>query len=60
VGVDGGLTIEVKPDGLLGVDGNLAQLQYREGLALLEPRVLAGDRQWTLITARVDSHTASR
>jgi hypothetical protein len=34
VGVDGGLTIEAKPGGLLGLDRNLGQVECREGRAL--------------------------
>ncbi len=53
VGVDGSLTIEAKPGGLLGMNGIIAQANSQEGQALIEPRTLsAGGRVWNLITAR--------
>jgi hypothetical protein len=53
VGVDGSLTIEAKPGGLLGVERNIAQVECREGQTLIEPNTLsAAGRQWRLITAR--------
>ncbi len=61
VGADGSLTIEAKPGGLLGLDGNLASLEGQEGQALLAPRTLViGDGQWALIAAGVESRAASR
>ncbi len=53
VGVDGSLTIEAKPDGLLGVNGAVAQVGSWEDQALIEPSTLStGGRVWKLITAR--------
>jgi hypothetical protein len=52
VGVDGSLTIEAKPGGLLGLNGTITQLEGREGLPLIEPTTLSGGgRVWKLITA---------
>jgi len=52
VGVDGSLTIEAKPDGLLGLERNIAQLECRERQTLIEPNTLpAAGRQWSLVTA---------
>jgi hypothetical protein len=60
VGGDGSITIEAQPGGLLGLDGNFAQLECREELPLLGPRTLAaGERQWKLI-AQVESLAANR
>ena len=60
-GVDGSLTIEAKPGGLLGVDGTLPQLECQEGQAFLAPRALGiGDRRWHLTMARVGSRGESR
>ncbi len=61
VGVDGSLTIEAKPGGLLGLDSSLAQLECREGRTLIEPSThSARGRQWKLITARWDPRPAAR
>ncbi len=52
VGVDGSLTIEAKPGGLLGLERNIAQLECRERQTLIEPNTLpAAGRQWSLVTA---------
>jgi hypothetical protein len=52
VGVDGSLTIEAKPDGLLGVNGTITQVEGRDGRPLIEPTTLsASGKVWTLITA---------
>ncbi len=52
VRTDGSLTIEAKPGGLLGVNGTIAQVDSREGWALIEPCTLsAGGRLWKLSTA---------
>jgi hypothetical protein len=52
VGTDGSLTIEAKPGGLLGLEGNLAQLDGQEGRCLLEHGIVVpGGRQWRVITA---------
>jgi hypothetical protein len=52
MGVDGSLTIEAKADGLLGLEGNLGQLECRGGRSLTEPSTLsAPGGQWRLITA---------
>ncbi len=60
VGADGSPTIEAKPGGLLGLDGNLASLEGREEQALLAPGTLVtADRQWKLIVAQVESPAAS-
>ena len=52
VGLDGSLTIEAKPGGLLGVNGTITQLEGRERGPLIEPTTLsAAGRAWKLITA---------
>jgi hypothetical protein len=52
VDVDGSLSIEAKPDGLLGVKGNLAQMDYQEGRTLLEQGIVSpGGGQGRLTTA---------
>gem|GEM_PF-2089374 len=61
VGVDGSLTIEAKPGGLLGVNGTIGQSESQEGWALIEPRTLSsGGRVWKLVTAQWVSHPAGR
>jgi hypothetical protein len=53
VGVDGSLTIEAKPGGLLGVNGTVGQVGSQEDQALIEPSTLStGGRVWKLIIAR--------
>jgi hypothetical protein len=55
VGVDGDLTIEAKPGGLLGLDGPLGQVRAPEASALLVPTVHSRNgRQWTLGTMGED------
>jgi hypothetical protein len=52
VGVDGSLTIEAKPSGLLGLEGNVAQWDGEEGRNLLEHNIVSpGGKQWKVITA---------
>ena len=52
VGVDGNLTIEAKPGGLLGLEGNLGQVGGQEDPTLLTPTTLSiAGRQWKLIVA---------
>jgi hypothetical protein len=52
VGGDGSLTIEVKPGGLLGLEGNVARLDGQEGWTLLEHSIASSaGRQWQLTTA---------
>ncbi len=52
---EGSLTIEAKPEGLLGMNDHSTQLEGWEGPALLEPKTLVtGDRRWKLIAARVE------
>jgi hypothetical protein len=61
VGLNGSLRIEAKPGGLLGVNGDIAQLDSREGWAPIEPRTLsAGGRALELITAGEASRPAAR
>jgi site-specific DNA recombinase len=51
VGVDGSLTIEAKPGGLLGLDGDLGQTGGPAGRALVETRTLiVNGRKWNLVT----------
>jgi len=50
VGVDGSLTIEAKPGGLLGLEGNLSQFGGPEDSTLLSSTTLSiAGRQWKLI-----------
>lgn len=52
VGGDGSLTIEAKTGGILGVEGNAAQLDGQGGQPLLEHGVVSpAGRQWKVITA---------
>jgi hypothetical protein len=52
VGVDGNLTIQAKPGGLLGLERNIARLNDGQAQPLIVPSTLsAGGRQWRLITA---------
>lgn len=52
VGVDGSLTIEAKPGGLLGLEGNLGQVGDREDPTLLALTTLStAGRQWKVIAA---------
>ncbi len=52
VGIDGSLTIEAKPSGLLGLDGSLSQLEWQERRTPIEQNTLsAAGRQWKLIIA---------
>ena len=52
VGVDGNLTIEAKPGGLLGLEGHLGQVGDREDPTLFAPVSLStAGREWTLIGA---------
>jgi hypothetical protein len=52
VRVDGSLTIEAKPKGILGLEGSLSQLECQEGRTLIEPnRHSAVGIQWGLVTA---------
>ena len=56
VDVDGSLTVEAKPGGLLGLEGNLAHLDYQEGRSLLEHHIVSqGGRQWRVISADQES-----
>ena len=49
VGVDGSLTIEAKPGGLLGPEGNLGQVGGQADPTLLTPtRLSIAGRQWKL------------
>ena len=41
MGVDGSLTIEAKPGRLLWLNGNITQLESREGRPLVEPNTLS-------------------
>jgi DNA invertase Pin-like site-specific DNA recombinase len=51
VGVDGSLTIEAKPGGLLGLDGNISQVDGQEGRNLLEHGIVSpAGRQWRVTT----------
>ena len=51
VGGDGGLTIEAKTGGLLGLEGNVAQVEG-QGQSLLEHDLVSpAGRQWKVITA---------
>jgi hypothetical protein len=45
VGADGSVTIEAKPGGLLGVEGNLSPLECREGRTLLEHERQGDDQE---------------
>jgi hypothetical protein len=50
IGVDGSLTIEVKPRGLLGLEGTLAQLDGQEGWTFLEHGIVScAGRQWKVV-----------
>jgi hypothetical protein len=52
VGVDGSLTIEAKPGGLLGLEGFLGQVDGQEDPTVLTPTTLSiAGRQWKLIVA---------
>lgn len=52
VGGDGSLTIEAKMDGLLGLEGHVAQLNGQEGQPLCEHGLVSPEgRQWRVITA---------
>jgi hypothetical protein len=52
VGVEGSLTIEARPGGLLGLDGNITQGDCQEEGDLLEHDIVSpGGRQWKVITA---------
>jgi hypothetical protein len=52
VGVDGSLTIEMKPGGLRALNGSAAQRHGHEGRSLLEPGIVSpGGRRWRVITA---------
>jgi hypothetical protein len=52
VGTDGSLTIEARPGGLLGLEGNLAQLDHQEEKSILEHGIVSpGGRQWSVISA---------
>ena len=52
VGTDGSLTIEAKSGGLLGLEGNVAQLSSQERQGALENSFVSGaGRQWRVITA---------
>jgi hypothetical protein len=52
VGVDGSLTIEAKPGGLLGVEMNTAQLENGQAQSLVEPSTISvAGRQWRIIAA---------
>ncbi len=51
VGADGSLTIEAKPGGLLGLEGNPVQLDSHEGLGMSEDAIVSsGGRQWRVTT----------
>jgi hypothetical protein len=52
VGVDGSLTIEAKPEGLLGLEEDPVHLEGQDGRSVFE-HVIAppGGRQWRVITA---------
>ena len=53
VGVDGSLTVEAKPGGLLGLEGNLGQVDGPGDPTLLTPPTLSiASRQWKLIVAQ--------
>lgn len=54
VGVDGSLTIEAKPDRLLGLEGSIGQLERREGRPALESNTLitGGGRRWKVSTSK--------
>jgi hypothetical protein len=50
VGVDGNLTIEAKPGGLLGMEGHLSQMGGRGDQPLFTPVPLSSvGRRWKLI-----------
>ncbi len=52
VAVDGSLTIETNPGGLLGLKGNVAQLDSQEGRSVFGHAIVSpGGRQWKGITA---------
>ena len=52
VGGDGSLTIEAKTGGLLGLEGNVGQLDGQEEQPLLEHDLVSpAGRQWKVITA---------
>ena len=52
VGVDGSLTIEAKPEGLLGVEGLHARLDGEEEGGLIQQTLApSGDRRWRVTMA---------
>ena len=52
VGVDGSLTIEARPGGLLGLDGNLGQVGGQADPTLLTPTTFSiAGREWKLIAS---------
>jgi hypothetical protein len=56
VGADGTITVETKPEGLLGVERNLTQSKLGEAPAGFEPKVLsAAGRQWRLTTVELSA-----
>jgi hypothetical protein len=56
VGVDRSLTIETKPGGLLGLEGNPSQVGGQKDPTLLTPTTLSiAGRQWKLIVTRQTS-----
>ena len=56
VGADGTITVETKPEGLLGVERNLTQSKLGETPAGFEPKVLsAAGRQWRLTTVELSA-----
>jgi hypothetical protein len=51
VGSDGSLTIEAKPGGLLGLEGNITRLDGQEESTVLEQGIVSpASGQWRLIT----------
>ena len=52
VGVDGSLTIEAKPGGLLGMEISTAHLENGQAQSLVEPSTISvAGRQWRIIAA---------
>jgi hypothetical protein len=52
VGIDGTVTLETKPDGLLGVDGISLEAQCLDGEPVFErTAVTRAGRKWTMVTA---------
>jgi hypothetical protein len=52
VGGDGSITIAAKPGGLLGLDGNISQVDCQEGWNLREHRIVSpGSKLRRVITA---------